>query len=309
MSIHLDRDRARKYLDEIDLHALFIYELRWDKCSESMDAEVTVSGKTFSLETVAQKRGLVVYQYIADSADAFPDSSTRRKIERKIAKIVHEHLIIYIPNDKSALYWQWVKREPGHPDRVHQHIYCRGQHGEALFQKLQKIAFTLDEEEFLSVVDVSGRVRAAFDLEKVTKKFYECFKKEHLAFIKFIEGIESVTDREWYASLMLNRMMFIYFIQKRGFLDGDENYLRNRLADMQEKRGENRFLTFYRFFLLQLFHKGLGQPEENRDPELIELLGRVPYLNGGLFDPHELELGYSSIDIPDKAFNRIFSFF
>ena len=59
---------------------------------------------------------------------------------------------------------------------------------------------------------MSGRVRAAFDVEKVTKKFYERFKKEQRAFLGFIEGIENMADREWYASLMLNRMMFIYFI-------------------------------------------------------------------------------------------------
>ena len=49
-------------------------------------------------------------------------------------------------------------------------------------------------------------------MEKVTKKFYERFKKEQRAFLGFIEGIENMADREWYASLMLNRMMFIYFI-------------------------------------------------------------------------------------------------
>ena len=36
-------------------------------------------------------------------------------------------------------------------------------------------------------------------------------------------------DREWYASLMLNRMMFVYFVQKQDFLDDDPDYLRNRL--------------------------------------------------------------------------------
>ena len=71
---------------------------------------------------------------------------------------------------------------------------------------------TLEEEDDLTIVNVSGRVRAAFDVEKVTKKFYERFKKEQRAFLGFIEGIENMADREWYASLMLNRMMFIYFI-------------------------------------------------------------------------------------------------
>src|SRR5262249_6452542 len=112
---------------------------------------------------------------------------------------------------------------------------------------------------------------------------------------------------EWYASLMLNRLMFIYFIQKKGFLDGDPDYLRNRLRLMQKRKGKNHFLSFYRYFLRRLFHEGLGSPA--RSPELDELLGKVPFLNGGLFEEHEIESRHESIDIADAAFERLFAFF
>ena len=62
-----------------------------------------------------------------------------------------------------------------------------------------------------------------------------------------------------------------------------------------------------RHFLLRLFHEGFGQ--EKRSKELDDLLGKVPYLNGGLFDVHELEKDYSDIQIPDNAFENIFEFF
>ena len=174
---------------------------------------------------------------------------------------------------------------------------------------MERIAFALDEEDDVTITDVFSRVRAAFDVEKITKKFYERFKKEHDSFLLFIEGIENVADREWYASLMLNRMMFIYFIQKRGFLDRDPNYLRNRLQRMQSIHGQDRFQTFYRLFLLRLFHEGLGQPEADRTPDLEALLGQIPYLNGGLFDVHDLERDNTEIHIPDEAFEEIFDFF
>ena len=178
-----------------------------------------------------------------------------------------------------------------------------------MIQKLEKISFTLEEEIDLTIVDVSGSVRAAFDVQLVTKNFYKRFKAEHSVFLSFIDGINHVGDREWYASLMLNRMMFIYFIQKRGFLDYDADYLRNRLQKIRKVGMHNRFQTFYRLFLLRLFHDGLGCPEAIRKPEIAELLGRIPYLNGGLFDVHELEEKYSEIHIPDMAFERIFEFF
>ena len=307
MPTPLNRETIRRHLEECDLHALFIEELGWDHGGENI--AVTVADKPFVLAAIAHKRGLVVYQHIADTAETFPDHPTRQKIEKAVARTVREHLIVYAPPDRSAQHWQWVKREPGKPDRQRSEAYHRGEAGERLIQKLEQIVFTLDEEDDLTIVDVSGRVRAAFDVEKVTRKFYDRFKQEHRAFLDFIEGIQNIADREWYASLMLNRMMFIYFIQKRGFLDSDPDYLRTRLHSMQTTHGKDRFQTFYRLFLLRLFHEGLGQPEADRSPELIALLGRVPYLNGGLFDVHDLERDNAEIHIPDEAFAQIFAFF
>ena len=178
-----------------------------------------------------------------------------------------------------------------------------------MIQKLEQIAFALEEEEDLTIGHVVSRVRAAFDVDKVTKKFYDRFKKEHSAFLDFITGIQNLAGREWYASLMLNRMMFIYFIQKRGFLDNNPNYLRDRLETVRQQQGDGNFHSFYRLFLMRLFHEGLGQPEADRDPELSALLGKVPYLNGGLFDVHDLERDNPEIQIPDEAFQKIFDFF
>ena len=303
----LDRTRVRKHLADFTLQALFIDELGWDHGGE--DLEVPAAGKIFPLQAIAQKRGMVVYQYRADSPDAFPDQPTRHKIERAVTKAVHEHLIVYATHDNDRQVWQWVKRQPGQPARARQHIHYQNHTGEALVQKLEQLAFTLDEEADLGIVDVSGRVRAAFDVDKVTKRFYDRFKKEHGAFLGFIDGISTVADREWYASLMLNRMMFVYFIQKRGFLDGDVDYLRNRLNRLQARHGRDRFQTFYQLFLLRLFHEGLSQPAQDRAPELADLLGRVPYLNGGLFEVHDLERDNPRIHIPDEAFSHIFEFF
>jgi hypothetical protein len=162
---------------------------------------------------------------------------------------------------------------------------------------------------------IASKSTKGFDVEKITKKFYDRFKKEHTTFLAFIQGMTEQGDREWYTSVMLNRLMFIYFIQKKGFLDtksknildGDTNYLRNRLAMTQKQHGTDRFYSFYRSFLLPLFQKGLNKHE--RTPELEQLLGNVPYLNGGIFDIHELEHRYSAIHIPDEAFERIFDFF
>ena len=306
MPINLNRNRVRQHLQNVDLQTLFIEELGWDH--GGTDLEIPVADMSFALEAIAHKRGMVAYQYIPTSDDTFPDYPTRQKIGRAVTKTVREHIIIYVSHDK-ALYWQWVKREPGQPDRSRPYIYYQNQPGESLIQKLEQIAFALEEEEDLTIGHVVSRVRAAFDVDKVTKKFYDHFKKEHSAFLDFIKGIQNLADREWYASLMLNRMMFIYFIQKRGFLDNNLNYLRDRLETVRQQQGDGNFHSFYRLFLMRLFHEGLGQPEADRPSDLTALLGKVPYLNGGLFDVHDLERDNPEIQIPDEAFQKIFDFF
>jgi hypothetical protein len=263
----------------------------------------------YTLTGLAEKKGFVVFLCAASGNEGISDSTGRKKIDNTITKLHYEHLVIYIDGKKSRQHWELMIREQNKPVVCRPIDYYAGQEPELLFQKLEGLFFTFDDEEKLSIVDVCSRVMENFErnAEVVTKKFYERFEKEHGKFLGFIKGIHSKVDQEWYASLMLNRLMFIYFIQKKGFLDRDKDYLRNRLNAVQKKKGKNKFYSFYRNFLLVLFHKGLGSPL--RDAELEAEIGKVPYLNGGLFDVHKLEHENKDISIEDKAFERIFDFF
>ena len=175
---------------------------------------------------------------------------------------------------------------PAQRPRIH-----KGTNGESLRQKLNEIVWSLDEEEAITLTDVITGLRRAFDRDKVTQKFYTQFKAEHEAFAGFIEGVTTVTDQAWYASLMLNRLMFVYFIQRKGFLNGSINYLADRMQKVRVETGAGHFHSFYRLFLRRLFHEGLGLPKSVRASDLSALIGDVPYLNGGLFDVHELGEG------------------
>ena len=303
----LNRNRARQLLAKGDLQSIFIEELGWDRHNSTL--EITVTPTPVRLEAVAQKRGMVVY-HCPPVGKQLPNYSHRRKIEKQVAKATHEHLIVFTDSGSGTQVWQWVKREPGKPAACREHVYHQSQPGDALLQKLEAIAFTLDEEEKLSLTDITQRTRAGFDFERVTKRFYDQFQKEHTAFLKFVSGITDRADQELYASVMLNRLMFIYFIQRKGFLDGDRDYLRNRLSQMRSEHGKDQFYSFYRYFLLRLFHEALGNKERSADLE--RLVGHIPYLNGGLFDVHELERPDrygTGIQIPDQAFERTFDYF
>jgi hypothetical protein len=131
------------------------------------------------------------------------------------------YFIIYVDEQRTTQIWQWVRREPGKPLASREHRYSISQSGDLLLQRLRTIVFSLAEEEGLTLVDVTSRVRAAFNVEQATKRFYDRFKTERDAFEKFLQGIPDNGLARWYVSVMLNRLMFIYFIQKKGFLDGN----------------------------------------------------------------------------------------
>jgi hypothetical protein len=302
--------RARQYLKEFELTKLFVEELGWDRHSGNLS--VAVDGTTYTLPAIAEKRGVQIFLCEPEGDGRVPDYAARRKIEKQVTKSAFEHLIIFTDARRTTQIWQWVARQPGQPAAYREHHYHVGQHsGDALIQKLDSITFPLSAEEGLTLTGVAFGLRDAFDRDRVTKRFYDEFKRQHAAFLRFIKGVTEQGDREWYASLMLNRLMFVYFIQRKRFLDGDPDYLRNRLQAVQARKGKGKFLSFYRYFLLCLFHEGFSKQPGDRDlsTDLRDLLGQVPYLNGGLFELHELEQQYVGIDIPDEAFEQLFDFF
>lgn len=294
-----DPTRIRRYITEFKFKPLFVEELGWDDL-RSAPLTVTVDGQNFTLRGVAEKRGLVLLQ-----CDALPPYPVRRQIDREVTKYHREHLLVFAAADQAAQVWLWVRREPGKPAAGRERHYYRGESGERVAQTLAGLAFALEEEGQLTLLEGVGRVRAAFDVERVTRRFYDRFKREHDALLKFITGIPDAEFQRWYASVMINRIMFIYFVQRKGFLAGDADYLATRLAAMEQSGGD-----YYRDFLRVLFFQGFAVREDARTPAVNRLLGSVPYLNGGLFAVHPVEEQYgAAIQIPNAAFRQLYAFF
>jgi len=300
----LDSARARQRLKDFELKALFVEELGWEHHAAAH--QVTADGHSYRLSAVAHKRGFAVFICEPAADGRIPDYATRRKIDRQVTKFTHEHLVIFVDQGKTTQIWQWLKKELGKPAACREHTFYRQQPGDSLIQRLERISFSIDEEPTLSLPEVAGRIKAGLYDEKVTKRFYDRFKTEHAAFLKFLKGIPDEEMQRWYVSVMLNRLMFNYFIQKKGFLDGKQDYLRVKLAETK-KRGKDRF---YRDFLCPLFFEGFAKKESERSAATNKLLGKVPYLNGGLFLRHQIEeLHGDEIQIADKVFDKLFTFF
>jgi hypothetical protein len=306
--MNIDAGRFQRLLNEFQLGRLFVSLLGWENPTLRPQT-VPLDGHTFTLTQVAHKRGVSVFQCSPDGTGAVPQRATLLKLEKEAAKLAYEHLLIFTDAQQSIMTWLWVSRVPGQPTATRTHTWRAGTSGEPLRQKLEQIVWSIEEEEAVTLTDVIVGLRRAFDRDRVSRAFYDRFKSEHEAFSGFIAGVSAVTDQAWYASLMLNRLMFVYFIQRKGFLDRNPNYLTDRLAQVRQSVGKGKFHSFYRQFLRRLFHEGLGSPAREREASVSALIGDVPYLNGGLFALHQLEETYPSIDVPDEAFERLFAFF
>lgn len=294
-----------KRLQEFNFVHLF-NELGWDRLTVGLEKEV--GGYVYKLQPVAEKKFVQVLVCLPGADGNIPPYAIRQKIERKVTEDVREHLIIFTDAAQTRQIWQWVARAPGRPTQYREVKWQQGQATELLEQKLKAIAFDLNEEHSLRVFDVAERLRGGFDRDNVTKKFYKVFQTQREAFQRFIDGIPSDDHARWYTAVVIDRLMFLWFLQEKYFLNNDKRYLRNRLDAHLAAAPET---SFYKAFLCPLFFRGFAEERTETNRAAIQAdFGTVPYLNGGLFAEHELEREYGeAIDIPDAAFAALFEFF
>jgi hypothetical protein len=290
---------VRQHLEAGDLSTLFLTDLGWDTPDPAV--RLVEGGATAS--KIAEKRGVGIW--LVKGADA----ATVDSLDRQIGQQSHERLVVVEAPD--GLTWQWPeRRQSGYVRRRRLPQRTRGETTD-IVQRLAALRFEPGEDQNITVLDVRDRVRRSFDTDKVTEAFFKDFKacheliggKEDGSTAGALIGISSLDDRRWYASVLLNRLMFLYFLQRKGFLDNDPDYLRNRLM----ATGEGA--EFYRDFLIPLFHDAIGARRTSRlSTETRRRIGDVPYLNGGVFAVHPLESRYD-IHVPNDVFRRVFSVF
>ncbi len=306
----MNRRTFNEHLSDGNFHELFITEMGWNNPQGQTLFDITVDETSFDFHLIAERSG---FQVLTCLVDVVPTSSFCKKLDTRLRRSANDYICIFMQKGTCHHLWAVPVKKVEKRDIVIVE-YASAEAAEFLFEKMEGLSFGLDERT--TIMDVVERVQAAFvvNSEKITKDFYAGFKKEHTNFAKFISGIDDqIADKDnrnkqWYTSVMLNRLMFCYFIQKKGFLDGDVDYLRHKLEWTQQERGENRFFSsFYKGFLSTLFHGGLNAPKHNRSFE--DVYGRIPYLNGGMFDVHQLEQDYAGLDIADDAFISLFNFF
>ncbi|KKQ25184.1 MAG: hypothetical protein US62_C0003G0013 [Candidatus Woesebacteria bacterium GW2011_GWA1_37_8] len=167
-----------------------------------------------------------------------------------------------------------------------------------------------------------AQLEEAFGVEKVTKEFFEKYRdlfesvvaelKSNHTFIN--EASRNNIDTENFAKKLLGQIVFLYFLQKKGWLgvprgkswgEGDKNFM----SGLYKKCIQNN-QNFYNDYLEKLFYDTLNNPRRNEvDPSYSKYFdSRIPFLNGGLFEaPYDWNNSFIYLD--NKIFGKVFDVF
>jgi hypothetical protein len=157
---------------------------------------------------------------------------------------------------------------------------------------------------------IQQRHDEAFDVEAVTDEFFKQYARVFTIVEQLIQGIEEPEKRRLFTQRLFNRLMFIAFIQKKGWLkfESQTDYLSALREDYKQDSLSDK--NFYRDRLKLLFFSGLSTSNEvniigiNQGGFLKYLIGEVPYLNGGLFEEDEEDRSQEII-VPDESIDII----
>ena len=194
--------------------------------------------------------------------------------------------------------------------------------------------YTLQQKANKATLD---DIKEAFSVEKLSKTFFADYKDHYQDFVQFLTGkrlikvggkwVEQVKqppdtqlisvfnnnekDVRDFCKKLLGRIVFLYFIQKKGWLgvplagewgSGKPDFMSRLLANCANPA------IFYSQYLSKLFFETLNQ---KRDNDLAEIIAgeptKIPYLNGGLFEednPKHRDLVFET-----HLFEKLFDFF
>ena len=153
---------------------------------------------------------------------------------------------------------------------------------------------------------ISRALNEAFDVEPVTKDFFSEYKRIFETAMGAVTGFgeEEAENKRVFVQTLFNRLMFVYFLSRKGWLRFGNNadYLNALWHDYGMGLGDS---NFHRDRLRPLFFSGLNNPNSRDLTEgLRTVIGEVPFLNGGLFEETDLDQR-DGVTVPDEAIRQV----
>ncbi|MBL7829466.1 MAG: N-6 DNA methylase [Saprospiraceae bacterium] len=198
-----------------------------------------------------------------------------------------------------------------HPKR---YTYVFGEPDETYKTALDRF-FVLGNELEITI----NKIKDAFGVEAMSKAFFDEYRDVHYAgFVDYLmrsnfkKSAFNGNDKDVrdFVKKLLGRIVFLYFLQKKGWLgakdtsykNGDKNFMTNFF----NKAGAND--AFYANWLSKLFFDALNNDRPNDDFTMPDgEVVKIPYLNGGLFEKESAK--YDFLTFPADLFTNLFAFF
>ena len=180
-------------------------------------------------------------------------------------------------------------------------------------------------ERLDKVAEKAGRfkledLRDAFSVDALSKEFFDEYHRHYDRILKTTVELIS-KDPTLYSGLsklfadyikkMMGRIVFLHFLQKKGWLNGDPEFLKN-LFFMQPLDRREDFLEqvleplFFGIFNTEPQNREKLFRDEGWDVQLLDQWKGLPYLNGGLFERDSMDT--AKLKLPASLFERLFEF-
>ena len=171
-------------------------------------------------------------------------------------------------------------------------------------------------------------IRKTFSVDALSDDFFDDYRELYADFVEYITGKRYVkSGSKWeektitrphhqfqtafdgndklvrdYIKKMFGRIVFLYFLQRKGWLNGNKQYMHDLFYNSDKKD------DFLDGVLEPLFFEVLNEEKSNRSKEAKSLPGceNIPYLNGGLFARDEID--ERTCVFPAEYFKRLFDF-
>ena len=167
------------------------------------------------------------------------------------------------------------------------------------------------------------KLEEAFDIEKVTTEFFKRYRALYLDLSRHVDEVmkeeqsqrirkefeQRGIDKEVFSKKLLGQIVFLYFLQKKGWLgakekwgDGDKKFLRNLFTECKQ-----RDRNFFNDYLEYLFYDALNNEHRGGvDPSIHPRFNcKIPFLNGGLFEPiNNYDWQNTDLFLPNELFSN-----
>ncbi|WCJ60624.1 Eco57I restriction-modification methylase domain-containing protein [Fontisphaera persica] len=247
---------------------------------------------------------------------SLPTLTSRRDLHQALASTNTEHLVVYITSDQRQIAFTRDRRRQDRKMELRTLPYEAGSPARTTLERLALLAFSLQELEQLPnatplPTKVIEKLDEAFNVQAVTDQFFNDYQK---VFHELQDRLRKTSNNPvWahdYALQLLNRLLFLYFIQRKRWLGNNPNFLA-QFWHAYNTSGQPKN-TFFDRWLSVLFFEAFNNKFHGGHrlfpKEIFDALMAAPYLNGGLFAQNNLDNAHDP-KLPDDFFATLFDSF